>query len=299
VSAQPAGSVAASAVEHAVVETLAYADVFDWPLTVEEVHRFAPVRAGVAEVAAALSAQWRAGVVSAAGGERGLHTLRGREHLVAERRRRTAASQRLWPHAVRMARRVARIPWVRMVAVSGSLAVSAARTGDDVDVFVVARDGRLWLTRLLAIASGQVSVGRDGVAPPLCPNYMVTESALTLPDRDIYTAHELAQLVPLFGAQAYAALLDANAWYRDLLPNHPGFTGEIAPLPQRRSAPMLDGRIVSSLERWEMRRKVARLRCGDETRFDASTCKGHLDGHRQRFWTAYDARLRSLGLAAT
>lgn len=293
-------SVAVPALEDAVVETLAYADVWDWPLTVEEVHRFATVRADVDDVAAALQARQRACVASAVGGQPALHVLRGREHLVAERQRRTAASQRLWPQAMRLARRVARIPWVRMVAVSGSLAVSAARTGDDVDLFVVTDDDRLWLTRLLTIAVGQLSWGRSAAASPLCPNYLVSASHLALEERDLYTAHELTQLVPLFGAHTYAVLLQANAWYRAFLPNHPGFTGVIAPLPARRhgASGLLDSALVSRLERWEMQRKLARLRGGDETHFDAATCKGHVDAHRARFWAAYDMRLAQLELPA-
>ena len=45
---------------------------------------------------------------------------------------------------------------------------------------------------------GTVAVDR-GIR--LCPNYLLTASALDLPERDLYTAHELAQLVPLFGPE--------------------------------------------------------------------------------------------------
>ena len=270
-----------------MVEALAYSDVYAWPLTSSEVHRFLPLPAQRAEVMASLVSPRLSRVVAPVDGH---WVLRGREHLVAERRRREAASRGLWPAVERSARMLARIPWVRLVAVSGSLALDAARPGDDVDLFIVTEEGRLWVSRALAIAAGRLS------PLTLCPNYMVTAPALEFAERDMYTAHELAQLVPLFGARAYAELLERNRWYRELLPNHAGFSGVIPERPWRHGVPRWLERVVARAERWEMERKVTRLRGsgGGETRFDATVCKGHVDGHRARFWKEFEARLQEL-----
>jgi len=283
-------------VDSAVLEALAYADVYDWPLTAEEVHRFLPVAADGADVVTALGVMVTAGELACVDG---LHVLRGREWLVARRRARAAESERIWAELLRRARLLARIPWIRLVAVSGSLAVSAARTGDDIDLFVVTDDGRLWLSRALTIAVGRLPLrGRAMPLSVLCPNYLLSSSSLTLGERDVYTAHELAQLVPLFGAETYRELLACNAWYRDFLPNHPGYTGEIgvqrAGLAGLVLRGAMAGRVGARLERWEMSRKRARLGDGAETRFDGAVCKGHVDGHRARFWSAYEARLEAL-----
>jgi len=287
-------------VETAVVEAVAYADVFDWPLSCDEVHRFLPVAADVDEVSRALCT---AEVLRVVRRVDELYVLRGREALVASRVAREEASRRIWAEVARRTRLLARIPWIRMVAVSGSLAVSAARDGDDIDLFVVTDDGRLWLSRALTIAAGRVPLPRR-LSPrsTLCPNYLLSASALTLRERDVYTAHELVQLVPLFGEETYRELLARNAWYREFLPNHPGYTGVVA---ARRGAVaplllrgLLGGPVGARVERWEMARKVARLRDaagpGVETRFDDDICKGHVDGHRARFWAAYRARLEAL-----
>jgi hypothetical protein len=287
-------------VEAAVVETLAYSDVYDWPLTAAEVHRFLPIAASPTDVDAALATP---GLVHLVASVEDCHMLRGREHLAGLRRRRAAACARLWPQVVRRGRMLARIPFVRMVAVSGSLAAGAAADGDDVDLFIVTDDGRLWLSRALAIAAGRLPP-RHGAT--LCPNYMLAASRMELAERDLYTAHELAQLVPLFGRDTYAALLQRNRWYREFLPNHPGWTRDIAEPCVRHSRRLLSaalpGPLASRMERWEMERKVARLRTAPgasaEACFDASTCKGHLDGHRQRFWVAFRARLDALEACA-
>jgi hypothetical protein len=282
----------------AIVETLAYADLFDWPLSPAEIHRYLPVAARLDDVEAALASPMLSAVVSTIGA---FHVLRGREHLAAERERKAARSARLWSQAVRYGRVVASLPWVRLVAVTGSLAVGAAADDADIDLFIVAADGRLWLARAMTIGVAKVATrlpSTRGVR--LCPNYLLTASALDLPERDLYTAHELAQLVPLFGPDAYRSLMERNAWYREWLPNHGGYTGPIAPLGgrslNRRLEPLFANRLVARVERWERERKVARLRrpTTGETRFDETICKGHFEGYRAHVLDTYAARMTEL-----
>jgi hypothetical protein len=285
--------------EEAVVEAIAYADVFGWPLTGEEIHRYLSVAATADAVRATLADGRLELHVSSIDG---LHVLRGREQLVDERGRRTALAADLWPRAYRFGSWIAWLPWVRLVAVSGSLAVGAPTDGADVDLFIVSADRRLWLTRALTIGVVKLaSRARSARRVVLCPNYVVTTSAIELTERDLFTAHELAQLVPLAGPDAYRALLDENPWYRRYLPNHPGFVRPIAALRGGRVRTaverILANGLVARLERWEMRRKVARLEtqgASGETRFDASVCKGHFEGHRRRAMDDYTARLRAI-----
>ena len=270
------------ALAESVVDALAYADLFDWPLSAAEIHRALPVAASFDEVGTVLSHEPRpVGVVS-----RGdVFALAHREALFDRRDECIARSARLWPVARRLGRRVARLPWVRLVAVTGSLAVNAAEADADVDLLVVTADDRLWLARALTIAAGRTAP--KGVV--LCPNYLLATSALDLPERDRFTAHELAQLVPLHGAPTYRELLARNAWYREHLPNHrPTPVDAVTPghATQRLVERALALRSVGRLERWERERKIARLRppstADDEVRFDAAVCKGHFERHRER-----------------
>ena len=285
-------------VGRAIVEAATYADVFDWPLTPTEVHRFLPIRADFGEVEEALG---RPGLRRFVTSTDAYVTLAGREHLVPERSRRAAASAALWPRAIRHALAVASLPFVRMVAVTGSLAVGAASDDADVDLFIVTGDGRLWLTRAMTVAVVRAAAVR-GIG--LCPNYFLAESALELQDRDVFTAHELVQMVPLAGAEAYRALVGQNGWYRDFLPNHPGPPEPARPLHRRSvrriAERALGGPLLDRVEAWEMDRKIARLTAGSrsaEMQFDRATCKGHVDEHRRHALAAFQQRLAWLGEA--
>lgn len=296
--ARPRSLAGLSRLESAIVEAVAYGDVFDWPLTPEEIHRYLPIRAGRAEVDEALAGAAIGRFVEASDG---FLTLAGRTGLVADRRRRAAISAALWPRALHHARLLAALPFVRLVAVTGSLAVDAADEAADVDLFMVTEDGRLWLTRAMSMGVVRLAALRR---LRICPNYLVAESALGIEDRSLFTAHELVQMVPVGPSPAYAELLDRNAWFRDFLPNsepRPPLTGDdLRPTRatwRRVAEAPLRTALGDRIDRWEMGRKVRRLSAeaaSTETRYDATCCKGHSEEHGRRSLAAFHARLRRL-----
>jgi hypothetical protein len=251
------------------------------------------------EVDAAIARLVRGRVVGVA--DALVHLEPGRD-LVRRRRALEASSRRLWPRARRAGQAIARLPFVRFVGVTGSLAVNAATADADIDLFIVTADDRLWLARAAAIGAVRTAAL---AGTRLCPNYLLAESALELPpsERDRFTAHELAQLVPLAGAATYQRLLEANAWYRELLPNHrplsvPADTDAGAAALER----PLRARPFDRLERWEMDRKIARFTAAagprSEARFGPSVCKGHFEGHRLPALARYESRLATVLAAA-
>ncbi|MGZ9235732.1 MAG: hypothetical protein ACXW4E_09415, partial [Anaerolineales bacterium] len=194
-----------------VFHTLAYADIFDYPLTASEVHRYLTVaKASREEVARVLlDASLFAQVDD-------YFTLRGREHIVETRKRRAIIAAQLWPKAVRYGRMIATLPFVRMVAVTGSLAMKNADEGNDVDYMIVTAPNRLWTCRALSLLLARLA---NLESVNLCPNYLVTTNALELKERSLYVAHELAQMIPLAGMKTYREIRRLNLWIHDYLPN--------------------------------------------------------------------------------
>ena len=246
----------------AILETLAYADVFDYPLTVEQIRRYlVRTPATLAQVQEALASDaWLAGRVER---HDELVCLPGRSAVVALRRERAAYAEALWRPARRLAWWVAHLPFVRMVAVIGSLTMDNVRSaGDDIDLFIVTTPGRVWLTRILVI----ILVRLAALARiDLCPNYLVSSRRLAMPPDDLFTAHELAQMIPLFGHDSYDDLLAANRWLADYLPNAEPCDGQLRDLGavgrflQRLAEWPLTGGLGDRLERWQQRIKMARL----------------------------------------
>jgi hypothetical protein len=284
-----------SVLDRAVVESVAYSDVFDYPVTLEEIRRSLPIIATDADVEASLQAV-RHYVSSGSP----YYVLAGREALAETRARRAEASRRLLRRAGFYGRLIARLPFVRMVAVTGSLAVDNAEEDHDIDYMIVTAPGRVWLARALSIVVVRFAALR-GLT--LCPNYVLSQSALTLPERDAYTARELLQMRVLAGHGVYAHLLERNAWWFDLLPNwRPAVSnGETKRgLVRRLGEWLLGGSLGDALERRLLRRKGAELRAqaegNAEAVFDETVCKGHFEGHRARLEASLTERLARLGL---
>src|SRR5205823_1455468 len=194
--------------------------------------------------------------------DREFFSLRGREGVFETRRARTNASKTVWQRAKFYSRWLARLPFVRMVAITGALAVDNIAARPDIDLLVVTTEGRVWIARRLII--GLVRLARL-LGDDLCPNYIISETNLNLEQQDLFTAHELAQMVPLYGKQLYGEMIARNAWVTHYLPM--AFTPASRGLPSARQGffrrlieRALSMRVLDRWERWEQLRLQRKLR---------------------------------------
>ena len=223
--------------ERAVLVTVLYSDLFDHPLTVDELHRFlaapCPDRPALERAVEALTGR-------SLGTRDGFVFRRGREATVGIRRRRHRLAAGRWAPARRFA---GWVPFLRMVAVCGSQAVENGDDDGDVDLFLITEPRRLWLVQAATMALRRVG-RRLGIE--ICPNYLLTLDALEVEERNLYTAREAAQAVPLWGESAYEAFLAANRWTLDYLPQQ----GRGTPAVRRLLEPAPGHRLTAVLERW-------------------------------------------------
>ncbi len=293
--------------EDAILRTVLYADVFDFPLTVEEIQHFliSDTATRLKEIEHTLNTSQRlnAAFVRA----HGYIVCRDREANIARRIEREQIVRQLWPLAMRYGVWLARLPFVRMVALTGALAVhNPAALDDDLDYLLVTRVGRVWLARAFAVLLVRL-VRLRGVV--ICPNFVLAENALTQNRQDLFLAHEVTQMVPVYGHTLYMQMRDQNAWVSAQLPNaQEAFYAE----PERSVGrgwaavkglleSLLGGRPGNALEQWEYRRKLRRFAPETQTpqsdaRLDSTQVKGHFNDHGQRILAQYHKRLRQHGL---
>jgi hypothetical protein len=264
-----------SEIEQSIVEAVAYADVFDSAVTPDEIHRYLPrQRAELQDVVDCLEGDRLTRRLTRNG-----HyvCLKGREGLFEERRSREGFSRSLWNRAQRYAALIASAPYVRMVAVSGSLAVDSAAGEADIDFFVVTDPNHLWRARawvkLIEVLDNRFGTGM------LCANLFRTVRTLEFPTGDLYIAHELAQMVPLYDEGVYDEIRRRNSWALEMLPNAAGHPRPVNPctprLPwfKRLTEHLLGGRFGKWLEDWESTRKIERhrRRVADASEWEPST----------------------------
>jgi hypothetical protein len=297
-------------IEEAIIRTVAYADVFDYPLTIPEIRRYLiGVPASLQKVHAILRNGTTVRRYLRIHGN--LVSLAWRNEIIRTRRRRARAAASLWPKASHYGKVIADMPFVRMVAVTGALAMDNVEDGADLDYLVVTRPDRLWTCRALVIALVRWAARRGDI---LCPNYFLSERALIFSEHSLYTAHELVQMVPLGGWETYREMCWLNGWTQDYLPNATGLSLRAVNLLDSNShlgqrdnklrslaETVLRSPVAGWFERWEMNRKIDRFShdqlSSAEVSFCADWCKGHFDGHGRQTLKAYTQRLKDLGFA--
>lgn len=246
------------------MKALVYADLFDFPLTEEEIYWWYVGRRPVthASLEQGLAQLMHKHLLDMAFG---YYFLPGKNQLVRLRKNRLLPSTVKHMKAVKMAQRIRRIPGVLGVAVTGTVAVKNADADDDIDLMIVTQASRLWQTRLLVTSFLELmgrrrKPGQEAIRDAFCANLYLDVRSLTVPRsrQNLYTAHEVAQAVFLYDKHNVATLfLQQNRWIRRYLPNI-----FISEQKIRQTIPTNnDGwfeRASYGLQRWYMARRMTR-----------------------------------------
>jgi hypothetical protein len=306
ISNSPA-TVSTESLERAIMRTVLYSDCFDYPLTPEEVAHYLIEFPGDGDQVREILRS-SPSLASKLAFSQGYVMLRGRESLATVRSERALKSKKIWSVARRYIRALSALPFIRMVAVTGALAMNNSEESDDVDVLIVTAPSRVWLARAFAVLVVRV---RGFARNTLCPNYVVSQDALSLEPCSIYVAHEFVQMVPVYGCGLHSKMREANPWIGSILPNarrpirqeveyEPG---PIIRALKDTAERLLSGGIGHRLEQWEMRRKLRKFAAmsvaNNSVRFDCEHVKGHFDDHGTRVESEYGNRLREHRLATS
>lgn len=279
-----------NALERAVLETLAYSDIFEYPLRLEEVHRYLPLRAELDEVHSALE---RVGQVDS---KNGYYFLAGHGDYVDIRAQRTNASLSAFAWALRHGRILGWLPFIRMAGLTGSLALKNLSKGADMDFMLVTQSGRLWTARAFAVTFGRMM---RLLGHRICVNLLVSENALLWPQHDLYSAREMCQMIPISGIDVYLRLRAANKWTESILPNA---TQSCEVLETSQDSInllefLLRGKLGDRFEQWCMEfqlRHILRRGASDETNFTADVCQGNFHNHRKWTHEVFQEKLMAL-----
>lgn len=196
---------------------LVYADIFDYPLTSSELERWKISNDNFKFQLSNFNFQKTDGY----------YYLKGRKNLVTLRKKRGEISKLKLGIARKAVNFLKTIPTVKMIAITGALAMGNSDTRDDIDFLIVTQRRTLWLTRALCVllldSHGiRRRPNRKAIKDKICLNMFLDDLYLTLPkkEQDLYGAHEVYQVKPLLNKDyTYERFLQANSWARKFLPN--------------------------------------------------------------------------------
>ena len=126
-----------------------------------------------------------------------------------------------------------KIPWIKAIGITGSVAVNSARGNDDLDLIVVAEDNRLWISRFILLIFSLV-IGKkiiywkqnllNNLKDGWCFNFWMEEGSLIIPisKQNYYTAFESLQIDWIYDVDSIEQkYYEQNNWitnYFDSLP---------------------------------------------------------------------------------
>ena len=210
--------------ETAILKTLIYSDIFDFPLTESEIFLFLIQCQSikVSECQEDMQKLLRNGQLEQLDG---YYFLPGRKTIVELRQKRANFSRMKMAKAKRWSKWLKLNPWLKMVAVTGTVAVENAKQEDDIDLMFVFAEKRLFLGRLvefiiLKIMKKRRNPGQAEVNDVLCPNLYLTTESLEIKNKDLFTAHEVVQVKLLWDREnTYSKFIEVNRWIEKFLPN--------------------------------------------------------------------------------
>ena len=202
-------------IEQAVVRALLYFEIFSYPLTANEVFRFAG-HGGASEemVFDKLQNLVEQGLVFSIDA---FFLTRNEPEWVARRLECNRRADTFLPIARRTARFIGAFPFIRGVFVSGSLSKHCMSADSDVDFFLITEPGRLWLARTILVFFKKIFLLNS--RKYFCVNYFVDSAQLEIEEKNIFTATETITLLPVYGKEWYHSFCKANDWAWQQYPN--------------------------------------------------------------------------------
>jgi hypothetical protein len=289
--------------ELAIARTVIYASVFDYPLTLEQVHRTL-ISSTMSPEQVVATYDGSARLRSVIEYRDGFFFPSGRADLVAERRRREARSRDFLARHARLLRWICELPFTRMVALSGSIAHLNLEEGGDLDLFIVTRGRRVWMVTVAMILLTRLL----GVRRVVCANFVMSDTHLAIEQieqQDLFTANQILHLKPLIGEEVLEGFVAANPFVRRFYPNRPsqpesGFA--IHPERARRwlksalewaltlPSPAIEAACRHAYA-WHLNRRSGSWRSPEQVRLRPDYLKLHTQSHRQSVLERFDERV--------
>jgi predicted nucleotidyltransferase len=203
-------------IQHDILATLAYFDLFRHPLTQKELFLFLPSAYNRQFFARALNEMVNNKIIYRF---QGFYSLVSDPYLIERRNKGYAKAIEVLKTAKKIAAILSLFPYIRGVAVSGSLSKYYADEHSDIDFFIITAKNRLWIARTVTHLLKKISF-LFRKQHLLCMNYFIDEQHLEIEERNIFTATEIITLLPMKGANAFERFYSSNKWIEEYLPNH-------------------------------------------------------------------------------
>ncbi len=287
--------------ERALLRAVTYASLFQFPLTPAEARRSL---VGLPLSETALMGLYRRSpfLQQRLTYREGMFVPAGSDAWIDERRARAVHSRALIAAHRGVLYVICAVPFVRMVAVSGSLAHLNATSDADLDLFIITKGPRVWSVTTAIVILAKLM----GCRKTVCANFVVSDTDMAFAEQDEFSANQTIHLRPVIGTDAYRELFDANPFVRATYPNADPRETRPWPFAPAPWTARIRGLLEATLSipsgaievtcrvvyGWYLRRKLRGWASPDQVRLTKTQMKLHGNSHRDAIARRFDAAVR-------
>ncbi|MFH1192130.1 MAG: hypothetical protein V1655_01515 [bacterium] len=237
----------------AIISTLCYFNIFDYPLTKFEIWKFlfqknsgGDNNVSLFQIEQMLKKLKEKNIAKEKNGFYYLNADEKHPDIIRTRIKRNRIAEQKYKKALRIIKILRCIPTIKMIAVCNTLSYNNAKESSDIDLFIITKEKNIWLSRLLAVSILKILNLRpkpNNSSDKICASFFVSENnsdlekiQITPPFHkgedggfyiknnplpfDIYLIYWIATLVPIYNKEkTYEKFMDKNLWIKKYLPN--------------------------------------------------------------------------------
>lgn len=200
-----------------IIKTLAYYDIFSYPLKAEEIYHNLPVNhCSTGDIVSELEKLCEEKLVYKI---KDFYLLQNNPAFVSRRLEGNFLCNKKVKSAFRMSKLISKFPYVRAIFLTGSISKGYMDKESDVDYLIVTRPGRLWVCKLFLTLFKKIFLLNSRKV--FCINYYIDYNHLEIEEKNVFTAIEIATIIPTFGKKYYDEFYSSNRWIKEYFPNYP------------------------------------------------------------------------------
>lgn len=168
------------------------------------------------------------------------------------------SSSKIAGQKIKKAKRISRllkiVPFIRSIAISGSVSMTSPTPKSDIDLFIISGKNRIWLTRVISVLlthiTGQRRYGHK-IENRICLNLYIADETTEFPIQNIASSHMLARALPVYGRDVFGEFLNTNTlWISKFIVNFErGFIFHNPSATRRHLSPATSHKSINFLEK--------------------------------------------------
>ena len=215
--------------EQAILKTLAFFDIFSYPLTLVEIHKwlYLPNFQNTYQLSDIYNVLNQDNSSQRVNQKNGFYFLPGRNGIIDTRLGRYQIAEAKFRIARRTVYFLRWLKFLQLVAICNNTGYNNAGVESDIDFFIIVKASRLWFSRFL-ITSLTSILGlrrhKQKVTDRVCLSFYITDDHLNLHDislkpQDPYLVYWFATLAPIYDLNQSTDFFKANDWLKNIIPN--------------------------------------------------------------------------------